>query len=272
MRGTLLGAMAAMALLAACGGGGTGTSGGIPPSAPTASGGAARSIPTLQAQVAATPTSAATDEGFGGSTEPAEVKAAAGAEPALLRIVRAANDRGYDRIVFQFEGATVPGYSVAYVQNPTACPSPTPFVEPTPTNTPSPTPKATTPVPTATKTATPTPDPSVTPTKTPTKTPTPTPTRTPTPTPTPTPIAVTISGTASLVIKFTPALAHDLDAQPVVKTEVNGGSQALLQAKMTCDINNTVAWTIGLSTKAAYRVSTLESPVRVVIDIDIEQP
>ena len=56
----------------------------------------------------------------------------------------------------------------------------------------------------------------------------------------------------------------------MVKTEINGGSQALLQAKMTCDINNTVAWTIGLSSKAPFRVSTLESPARVVIDI--EQP
>jgi hypothetical protein len=81
---------------------------------------------------------------------------------------------------------------------------------------------------------------------------------------------VVISGTASLVIKFTPAIAHDPDANPVVKTELNGGSQALLQAKLTCDINSTVAWTIGLSTKAPFRVSTLESPARLVLDI--EQP
>lgn len=269
IRRSLAGVLAAAALLTACGGAQK-SSGGIPPSAPTAPVGAARSVPTVQAALAATPTKAAS-EGFGGSTDATQAAAAdTGMEPAILRSVRAANEFGYDRLVFQFEGQLPPGYSVAYVANPTACPSPTPFVEPTPTPTPSPTVKASTPTPKPTNTPTPTPNPSVTPTATPTRTPTPTPTRTPTPTPTPTPIPVVVSGTASLVIKFTPALAHDPDAQPVVKTEINGGSQALLQAKMTCDINNTVGWTIGLSTKAPFRVSTLESPARVVIDI--EQP
>jgi len=270
MRRTLFGALAAVALLSACGGAASQKSGGIPPSAPTAPEGAARSVPTVRANIAATATSESAPAGFGGSTEPLAAAAPAGIEPVVLRTVRAANEFGYDRIVFQFEGPLPPGYSIAYVTNPTACPSPTPFIEPTPTPTPSPTLKASTPTPKPTSTPTPTPDLSVTPTPTPTRTPTPTPTRTPTPTPTPTPIPVVLSGTASLVIKFTPAIAHDPDANPVVKTELNGGSQALLQAKLTCDINNTVAWTIGLSTKAPFRVSTLESPARLVLDI--EQP
>ena len=104
MRRTLFGALAAVALLSACGGAASQKSGGIPPSAPTAPAGAARSVPTVRANIAATATSETASEGFGGSTEPLAAAVPAGIEPVVLRTVRAANEFGYDRIVFQFEG------------------------------------------------------------------------------------------------------------------------------------------------------------------------
>lgn len=38
--------------------------------------------------------------------------------PALLRSVRAASQEGFDRVVFEFEGTTLPGYQVEYVDKP----------------------------------------------------------------------------------------------------------------------------------------------------------
>jgi hypothetical protein len=40
------------------------------------------------------------------------------ARPATLRAVRTARNEGWDRVVFEFEGAAVPGYRVEYVDRP----------------------------------------------------------------------------------------------------------------------------------------------------------
>lgn len=40
------------------------------------------------------------------------------ARPATLRAVRAARNEGWDRVVFEFDGASVPGYRVEYVDRP----------------------------------------------------------------------------------------------------------------------------------------------------------
>lgn len=37
---------------------------------------------------------------------------------AVLRAVRAARQEGFDRVVFEFEGAAVPGYHIEYVDKP----------------------------------------------------------------------------------------------------------------------------------------------------------
>ncbi len=41
-----------------------------------------------------------------------------GARPATLRAVRTARNEGWDRVVFEFEGASVPGYRAEYVDRP----------------------------------------------------------------------------------------------------------------------------------------------------------
>jgi hypothetical protein len=41
-----------------------------------------------------------------------------GSPPAILREVRAASQAGFDRVVFEFEGTSVPGYRVGYIDPP----------------------------------------------------------------------------------------------------------------------------------------------------------
>lgn len=75
--------------------------------------------------IATTGTSAATTTTAAATTLPpalanagtAPVSVPAGTERALLHDVRAAAHPGYDRIVFEFEGAT-PGYQVSYTDRP----------------------------------------------------------------------------------------------------------------------------------------------------------
>jgi hypothetical protein len=81
--------------------------------------------PTSTAGVG-TPTAAgetpgATNTPFEGGTAPVTATAPASLEPPLLQDVRAASHEGYDRIVFEFEGAGVPGYVVEYTPDAVAC-------------------------------------------------------------------------------------------------------------------------------------------------------
>jgi hypothetical protein len=57
-------------------------------------------------------------EPFQGTTEPTE-KQRAGAPVAVLREVRAAEQPGFDRVVFELDG--MPGYRIGYVDRPAQC-------------------------------------------------------------------------------------------------------------------------------------------------------
>lgn len=57
---------------------------------------------------------------FPGSFETVEVERS-GSPVAILREVRAASQEGFDRVVFEFEGSTVPGYRVGYVDSAIQC-------------------------------------------------------------------------------------------------------------------------------------------------------
>lgn len=267
-----IGAFAAIALLAAgCGGGdgaGQATAAATPPAAPsrTPTGPAAR---TPESRALAQPAETPTPEVFGTTDA---LSGTGVTSPTILRQLRVGRDRGFDRLVFLFDGTAVPSWSIAYVDQATLC-TPVPVVEtpdpgtPQPSPSPSPTPtKTPTPKPTATPDssgATPTPTPKP---PTPTRTPTPKPTATPTPTPTPVPI--TLQGEATLVIRFTPSMAHDNDGSATTKTELAGGTDAVISARQTCDSGNTVAWAIGVGGKQPYRVQVYDNPPRLVLDIE----
>ncbi len=66
-------------------------------------------------------TPGATGTPFQGDTAPVTATAVPNLEPPLLQDVRAASHEGYDRIVFEFEGAGLPGYAVAYTTDAIAC-------------------------------------------------------------------------------------------------------------------------------------------------------
>ena len=57
-------------------------------------------------------------ESFQGTTEPT-IKERAGAPVAVLREVRAAEQQGFDRVVFELDG--IPGYRIGYVDRPVQC-------------------------------------------------------------------------------------------------------------------------------------------------------
>lgn len=73
----------------------------------------------LAACAPSTPTPVRT-ESFQGTTAATE-KRRDDAPVAVLREVRAAEQQGFDRVVFEFEGSSVPGYRIGYVDRPAQC-------------------------------------------------------------------------------------------------------------------------------------------------------
>jgi len=69
---------------------------------------------------ACAPSTPVRTESFEGTTEATE-KQRAGAPVAVLREVRAAEQQGFDRVVFEFEGSAVPGYRIGYQDRPVQC-------------------------------------------------------------------------------------------------------------------------------------------------------
>jgi hypothetical protein len=96
--------------LAACGGGGSGTP---RQAAPTTTTGATTTAPAPTT----TTTAAAATQAWTTRTKqgPGNVSLA-DAPSAKLTTVRAAHHPGYDRVVFQFDGAQVPGWRIGYVR------------------------------------------------------------------------------------------------------------------------------------------------------------
>lgn len=69
---------------------------------------------------ACAPSTPVRTESFQGTTEPT-VKERAGAHVAVLREVRSAEQQGFDRVVFEFDGSAVPGYRIGYEDRPAQC-------------------------------------------------------------------------------------------------------------------------------------------------------
>jgi len=153
-----------------------------------------------------------------------------------LRDVRVGTSSSFDTIVFQFDGASVSGYSVQYVDRVPSCP--VPAVLPTAVN---PTVAATR----GRATSTPT---SVSPTEP--------------PTPTPTPFG-TVAGNAMIAIRLDPATTGG----GLSRTDFRGGHGALSQATQVCERENVVAWVVGVSSRKPFRVTALANPARLVIDL-----
>jgi len=79
-----------------------------------------------------------------------------------------------------------------------------------------------------------------------------------------------IDGSAFLVIRMEPAAGHDPDTGAETYTgprELKPGLASLLEAERVGDFEGVLTWALGLSAEVAYRVTGLDSPARLVIDI-----
>jgi len=231
----LAAAFAALSLLAAaCGGddGGDSPSSPTPPKAESPGATATATRPPGSPTVVPSATAAAS---FEGTLGPA-TGAPPGATPVTLRDVRVGTSSSFDTIVFQFDGASVSGYSVQYVDRIPSCPIPA--VPPTAA------------IPTVASTrgrATSTPTPSG-------------PTETPVPTPTP---FGSVAGKAIIAVKLEPVTTGG----GLSRTDFRGGQGALTQATQVCENQNVVAWVVGVAAQKPFRVTTLTNPARLVIDL-----
>lgn len=87
----------------------------------TAAGGGTPTAPA--ATVDATPAveATATPGAFSGGTAPVTATAPAGLQPPTVQAMRAAAQPGFDRLVFEFSGDKVPGYTVEYSTKAVGC-------------------------------------------------------------------------------------------------------------------------------------------------------
>ena len=80
---------------------------------------------------------------------------------------------------------------------------------------------------------------------------------------------VEIAGEALLEVRMTPAQAHTEAGEPTVKNrERSLDLPVLKELESTCDFEADVTWILGLGSRKAFRVQTLENPARLVIDLE----
>jgi hypothetical protein len=79
---------------------------------------------------------------------------------------------------------------------------------------------------------------------------------------------VMLPGEAILAVRFDATNAHNDNGQLTIDaTEINGPGNIILKSVGTCDFEAVVSWAIGLKSMKNYKVSLLENPTRVVIDV-----
>jgi len=79
---------------------------------------------------------------------------------------------------------------------------------------------------------------------------------------------VTLKGAAVLNVRFSQAAAHDQAAQPTFAPKVlPGPGTTILEAKASCDFEGVVSWAAGTKGKQPFKVTTLQNPSRLVIDV-----
>ena len=79
---------------------------------------------------------------------------------------------------------------------------------------------------------------------------------------------VTLAGAAVLRVSFSTAAAHtDAGQTTFGKQTVAGPGNTILEAKQSCDFEAVLAWAMGLKAQQNFKVTTLQNPSRVVIDV-----
>ena len=80
---------------------------------------------------------------------------------------------------------------------------------------------------------------------------------------------VEISGAALLQVRLLSTAAHDLETgEPTIESnELAPGLPTLIEMKSTCDFEGTVIWVAGLSAEVDFRVTELDAPPRIAVDV-----
>jgi hypothetical protein len=80
--------------------------------------------------------------------------------------------------------------------------------------------------------------------------------------------AVALKGAAILQVRVGQAAAHDQNGNPTFAAQtIPGPGTTILEAKSTCDFEGVVVWALGIKGKQNFKVTTLQNPTRLVIDI-----
>ena len=78
-----------------------------------------------------------------------------------------------------------------------------------------------------------------------------------------------VDGGAFLQVRLSPARAHTEAGAPTVPTlQRKVRLPVIREIREICDFEGEVTWIVGLAARKEYRVSTLEEPARLVIDIE----
>jgi uncharacterized protein YdeI (BOF family) len=80
--------------------------------------------------------------------------------------------------------------------------------------------------------------------------------------------AVALKGAAILQVRIGQAAAHDQNGSlTFTPPSLPGPGTTILEAKSTCDFEGVVVWALGIKGKQNFKVTTLQNPTRLVIDI-----
>jgi hypothetical protein len=81
---------------------------------------------------------------------------------------------------------------------------------------------------------------------------------------------IEIEGEAILAVQMSPARAHEVvdnQRQPTLEADVTPRHDAINHAAQFCDHHGGVSWAFGINGHQEYRVMTLDSPTRLVVDV-----
>jgi len=83
-------------------------------------------------------------------------------------------------------------------------------------------------------------------------------------------LEVDIEGSAFIQIRMEPAAGHDPNTGDETykgPLELKPGLPSLLEAERTGDFEGVLTWVLGLSEEADFRVTTLDGPPRLIVDV-----
>jgi len=79
---------------------------------------------------------------------------------------------------------------------------------------------------------------------------------------------VAVEGAALIAVSFTPAGAHTDAGEPALGFQSLAlGLPAIVAAASACDFEGEVTWIVGLTEEADFRVTALDDPLRLLVDV-----